>query len=178
MKFNLNTMIQAISFVLWTASFITSPFLLATPTVCVIDSEHRLGESLVYFNSSGRIVTSRPIGTLPLFAGVIPFTQVGHGFTTFPPGVFFRCERLLDGEIVAVSDGRALSTDVISMVRLLICSAYLAQLWLHLTLLFPVHSDTKKPRNEDRRPGPPAPTPSGGNPDADIPPGLEGTMNE
>lgn len=176
-KFNLNTMILAISFVLWTASFITSSFLLATPTVCVIDSEHRLGESLVYFNSSGRIVTSRPIGTLPLFAGVIPFTQVGYGFTTFPPGVFFRCERLLDGEIVAVSGGRALSTDVISMMRLFIYSAQIVQLWLHLMLfLFPAHSDTKKPRSEDRRPDTPAPTPSGDDPGVGIPPGLEGTM--
>jgi hypothetical protein len=174
-KFNLNTITRAIALAVWMAIYILSFRLLTPPTVCVIDSEHRLGDSLVYFNSSGRITISRPIGAFPP-ANVIPFTQVGHGFATFPPGAFFRCERLLDGEIVAVSDGWAPSTDVIYMVISLIYSAQMVQLWLYLRLLFPAHSDTKKPRSEDRRPDTPAPTPPVDDPDADIPPGLEGTM--
>jgi hypothetical protein len=174
-KFNLNTITPVIAFVLWLSSVVLSSHLLTPPTVCVIDSENRLGDSPIYFNSSGRIAVSSVMGAFP-FGHVIPFTQVGRGFTTFPPGTFFRCERLLDGEIVAVAGRWAPSAGFISAAMLLIQLAYMAQLWLYLALLFGTRSDTQKPRSEDRRPDTPAPTPSGGNPDADIPPGLEGTM--
>jgi hypothetical protein len=177
-KFNLNTITSAIALVLWTASVVLSSRLLYPPTVCVVDSEHRLGDSLIYFNSSGRIAVSHFTSFFPPDR-VIPFTQVGHGFTTFPPGTFFRCERLLGGEIVAVSGEWAPSAGFISAAMLLFYSAHAAQLCMYLALLFRTRSDTKKKASEDRPADPPAPTPpSGRNPNVHVPPGLEGSMYE
>lgn len=176
-KFNLNTITLVIALVLWAASVVLSSHLLPPPTVCVIDSENRLGDSPIYFNSSGRIAVSRVMGVFPP-GGVVPFTQVGHGFTTFPPGTFFRCERLLDGEIVAVSGSWTPSAEVVAMA-ILLHSVYLAQGCVYLALLRGARSDTtKKADGEDRQPGPPALPPRERNSNVHIPPGLEGSMTE
>ena len=63
-------------------------------------------------------------------------------------------------------------------MAILLHSTYLAQFCMYLALLRATRPDTNKTSGEDRKPDPPAPTPSGGNPNVHIPPGLEGSMYE
>jgi hypothetical protein len=173
-KFNLNTMIPAIALVLWAASSLISFGMLPLRMLCVIDSEHRLGDSPIYYNSSGRMFTWRDNRLATFLSDDTPFSQVGHGFAKNSIGNVFRCERLLDGEIVAVTGEWNRYDEFIAVM--LFHSVCFLQFLFCMYLARAKHAGHEKINDNDRQPDPPAPTPSGGNPYAHIPPGLEGTM--
>jgi hypothetical protein len=174
-KFNLNTITPVIALALWAASSLLSFGMLPLPMICVIDSEHRLGDSPIYYNSSGRVFAWRGIGISTLLSdSSIPFSQVGHGFAKNSVGTIFRCERLLDGEIVAVTSEWSRYDEMV--VVMLFHSISLLQFLLCLCLARAKCAERKKTGDDDRQPDPPALTPPERNPRVHIPPGLQDTM--